>query len=560
MRLVPSIAADQADERKSRGAFFTPSKLASFLAEWAVRAPGEVVLEPSCGEAAILTAVAERGQELGGTPLELCGFDIHSESLEKARRTLADVGAHAELHVKNFFDVPADQRFDAVVGNPPYVRYQSIGEQERIKAQRVALAQGVRLSNQANAWAAFVVHAAAFLKPNGRLALVLPAALLTVNYAASVRLFLLRRFRKVRLVMFEERVFPNVTEEVLLLLAEGPRLLESAAPPQFDVFQVHDIAELPAIAGLPDKSKRTWSPEAATDKWMHALVDAAATNAYELVARSPGFTDLSTWGETDLGAVTGNNLFFTLTRGDVATLELREDEVTRISPPGSQHLRGLTFSKKAFEEMAEEGARVYLFRPDPERLSQGSLRYIEGGERRRVHKAYKCEVRKHWFVVPPVRVPDLFLTYMNHDAPRLVSNGAKVAHLNSVHGVTLNRGLKKLGEELLPLAMLNSATLLGAELVGRSYGGGILKIEPKEADHLPLPTRVTLERVAVPLRVLQQQVGKELRAGRLDEIVQLVDRIVLGEALELSDITIGTLRSARASLVSRRLARGGRSA
>src|SRR4051812_49381628 len=42
---------DGLDKRKARGAFFTPPLLAAFLAEWAVRAPADRVLDPSCGEA-----------------------------------------------------------------------------------------------------------------------------------------------------------------------------------------------------------------------------------------------------------------------------------------------------------------------------------------------------------------------------------------------------------------------------------------------------------------------------------------------------------------------------
>lgn len=51
--------------------------------------------------------------------------------------------------------------------------------------------------------------------------LVLPAELLSVNYAAEVRRFLLQSFERVDLVLFTERVFPDAQEEVLLLLAEG---------------------------------------------------------------------------------------------------------------------------------------------------------------------------------------------------------------------------------------------------------------------------------------------------------------------------------------------------
>ena len=101
--------------------------------------------------------------------------------------------------------------------------------------------------------------------------------------------------------------------------------------------------------------------------------------------------------------------------------------------------------------------------------------YIVEGEAAGVHKAYKCRVRSPWWKVPRVAVPDAFLTYMNHDTPQIVTNRAGVAYLNSIHGVTFAGAHRQLAMDLLPMAALNTVTLLGSELVGRSYGGGILK-------------------------------------------------------------------------------------
>lgn len=75
--------------------------------------------------------------------------------------------------------------YDAVIGNPPYVRYQDVTGAAGAKGMRAAIAEGVRLTGLSSGWAPFTVHAARFLKPEGRLGLVLPAELMTVNYAAS---------------------------------------------------------------------------------------------------------------------------------------------------------------------------------------------------------------------------------------------------------------------------------------------------------------------------------------------------------------------------------------
>jgi hypothetical protein len=158
--------------------------------------------------------------------------------------------------------------------------------------------------------------------------------------------------------------------------------------------------------------------------------------------------------------------------------------------------------------------------------------------------------------VPVGNVPDLLLAYMNQDHPRLVANEARVRVLNSLYGVSLRGGLRRLGRELLPLGFLNSFTLLGAEMVGRSYGGGLLKLEPKEADALPVPAPATLKAVAPRLEAIRAQVAAALAAADAPGATALVDRAVLSEGLGLADEQIEALRLARALLSQRRRARG----
>jgi hypothetical protein len=147
---------------------------------------------------------------------------------------------------------------------------------------------------------------------------------------------------------------------------------------------------------------------------------------------------------------------------------------------------------------------------------------------------------------------------MNHDTPRLVTNCAGVLHLNSIHGVTLKEDLRQIGMELLPMAMLNSLTLLGAELVGRSYGGGILKLEPKEADQLPVPSLEMVREIESPLRDLRPQLARHLQQGQLSEAVQLVDRLLFTRTLKLGHDRLQSLRLARDLMFSRRIARAGK--
>ena len=538
---------DSAKVRKARGAFFTPPALSEFMAEWCLRNATERVFEPSCGEAAFLTAAADRLRGLGAQGTlqdQLSGVEIHADSAAAADVRVAEHGAAATITVASIFDVPAKPEFDAVLGNPPYIRYQAFSGSDRTKANQAALSHGVRFDGLTNSWAPFMVHAAGFLRPSGRLALVLPAELLSVNYAAPARQFLMERFGRVALVVFQERVFPGVLEEVVIVLAEGEGPTDHC-----ELYQAKDASDLSGLQ--PGR----WAPSSNGGKWMAALLPATIAEQYRRLVLDERFGTLNDWGETDLGMVTGNNRYFTMSFDSVREWDIPERELMRISPPSSRHLRGLMFGKQSWDRMRLDHAAVYLFRPTGANLSDGARRYIEHGESLGVQNAYKCRVRSPWWRVPLVKTPDLFLTYMNHIAPRLISNRVGVGHLNSIHGVTLAPGLKRLGMDLLPISAMNSLTLLGAELVGRAYGGGMLKLEPREADSLPVPSVACVRSCGEALRALRPQLARALRTNDIDEVVKHVDKIVLRRGLGLSHCQIDELCEGRVIMCARRLAR-----
>ena len=545
---------DTAALRKARGAFFTPEPLARYMTDWAIRSTTDQVLEPSCGEAAFLLSAVDRLsalQDLEGCDIRphLDGVELHPPSARAARELLRAAGVDANVKVGDFFTVDPTGSYTVVVGNPPYVRYQEFTGESRARSREAALRAGVPLSNLASSWAAFTVHAALFLRKGGRLGLVLPAELLTVNYASPVRRFLLERFASVDLVLFEQRVFPEALEEVVLLLAEG---FDEGPTDHFRVLQARDADDL---AGTP--VVRSWKPEDLDAKWTPSLLSAEAHGAFSTLTHSDHFTSLEQWGDTTLGMVTGNNSYFALSPARVAELGLERSDLVPLSPPGSRHLRGLTLTDGNVCQLGAAGARTWLFRPADE-PSKAARKYIAAGEVAGVNAAYKCRIRSDWWRVPLLEPADLLLTYMNADTPRLCTNRARVHHLNSVHGVYLRPEVKRLAMDYLPLASINSMTLLGAETVGRSYGGGMLKVEPREADRLPMPSSTLVRATRADLAAIRPQMNRLLQAGRLRDAARLMDELLLVGQLGMKRSDVDALQLAHGELTARRLARGGK--
>jgi tRNA1(Val) A37 N6-methylase TrmN6 len=549
---VGTIGQNASARRKARGAFFTPPEIAEFLGRWAVRAPEARVMDPTCGESVFLLAAAERLRDLGASPRaigdQLAGVDLHQPSLDASAGLLRELGAGANLICSDFFDLPTPAQIgdhvgwqDAVIGNPPFVRYQEHRGEARKRSVAVALAQGVPLSGLASSWAATLVHASAFLKPSGRLAMVLPAELLTVGYAEPIRRWLRRRFAVVNLVMFERLQFHDADENVVLLVAHGTGPCDS-----FCLFHVDDADDLAGIHPLDPIGANP----AAEGKWSDLALPLDVRQLFKAVTAR--MTRLDDYGTPELGTVTGANDFFAMSEMTRREFGIAEKHLERISPPGTRHLKGLCFSRAQWEELRLAGERVWLLHPEKTASSRGLSAYLRHGVKLDVPAAYKCTVREPWWRPPVVPVPDLFFTYMSHRYPRLITNGARTTLLNSMHGVRLNDDAPAAAHEALPLLALNSATMLGAEVMGRSYGGGILKMEPREAASLPVPGPDALVKAWRTLSSQSRDLDAALQRGEWWSVVAEVDRVLLKGVLSLRSTQVTAIRDAATLLRVRR--------
>lgn len=551
--IVHSIhPADTPALRKARGAFFTPDEITAHISEWAIRAASDRVMEPSAGDAAFLVAAVQRLRLLdpsSTTIPRVDGVEIHAHSAKIARARVREAGGDPRIKQSDFFLVEPTPSYDAVIGNPPYIRYQDFSGEARTNSRAAALRGGVSLTGLASSWAAFTVQSALFLKQGGRLGLVLPAELLSVNYAAPVRRFLFEKFRSVELVLFDEQVFPEAEADVVLVLADG----FGDGPTDHAIFR--ETANASSLTSL--SAGKTWAPTDPSGKWTGSIVDPNAVEPLRTLLELGAFTDLEFWGDTTLGIVTGNNRYFTLSPERAKHLGLEKSELLPLSPPGSTHLRGLALTTQMLTQLGQAGKSTYLFVPG-EPPSEAARAYIQDGQNTGVDTAYKCRVRKTWYRVPIVRPADLLLTCMNADTPRLTTNSARAHHLNSVHGVYLKDALHNLGTELLPVASLNSITLLNAEMVGRAYGGGILKIEPREADRWAMPAPDLVRQNAERLRKLKPTITRLLQAGKLFDAVALVDSVLLIEPGLVTQERIDHVRRARSELARRRTVRATR--
>lgn len=534
---------DAPERRKRRGAFFTPSKLADFISSRLISEKSNRVFEPSCGEAEFLLASCRRLRELGATEQDVRdhvhGCELHAPSAKAAVDRLRKHGFACQITVGDFLQYQANCSFDVIVGNPPYVRFQVIDEASQREIRRIAERSGIKLSLLSSLWVPFLLHSCEFLSVGGRIGMVLPAELLTVNYAASIRSFLLNRFSRIELFTFEERIFPEVQEEVVLLFAYG---FQSGVSDSISWYQCKDLDS--AYRSAPQERK----PASNGERWTNVLAPDTSLTIVQRLIEDGYLVELKEWGRLSLGSVTGCNSFFVLSKHEVEELGLVDGDWIAACPPGSNHLRKVTFNRDDWLELDGCGMKTRLFWPvNP---SPAACQYIQMGEQRGVSARYKCRKRSPWWRVPVTATPDAFVTYMNAHGPNICANDANVTCVNSVHGLVFNEDMRDVGKCVLPMAAFSSVSLFSAELSGRSYGGGVLKLEPREAKRWLVPSFDHLVDRYDQLMALRDRIDGFYEERRFSSISGCVDAALWKGILE--DDEIDTMRCASDQMRLRR--------
>ncbi|MGB6544284.1 MAG: N-6 DNA methylase, partial [Candidatus Acidiferrales bacterium] len=170
----------ETESPKTLGTYYTHSQIADFLVGWAVRTRHDRVFDPSFGGGVFLRSACKRLRTLGGDPsTNVLGVEID----ERVHRCIADklfdefnIESENLVH-SDFFALPAAtfHGISAIVGNPPFIRYQRFSGETRSRGLLRAREAGVKISELASSWAPFLIHSASLLAVGGRLAMVVPA-------------------------------------------------------------------------------------------------------------------------------------------------------------------------------------------------------------------------------------------------------------------------------------------------------------------------------------------------------------------------------------------------
>ena len=542
IRQLGGIMETQETYQKLRGGYYTPSHIAKYICDWAVSNETKSVLEPSCGDGVFIKSLVERFEQLDRS--ESVQESILGIELDPVEANKASLDNYIEIINSDFFsyyqdDINTKKKFDAIVGNPPFIRYQTFNKEYRDIAFRLMNEKGMFPNKLTNIWIPFLVLCSYALEEDGRLGMVIPAELFQVDYAGETRKFLSDYFDNIVIITFEELLFEGAQQEVVVLLAskqhrnKGIEVIELA--------KGEDINRINLERLNPDVKQLDHTKE----KWTKYFLSSEEINLLRKVRECEELTLTTELFELNVGVVTGQNKFFVLNESVSKEYHLCND-VKRIIGRAEQ-VKGLFFEEEDWKKLKDDKKNVYMFKPalDDGKLSSGAQQYIEWGEEEKYHSGYKCQQRKQWYIVPETWQPEAFMLRQIHTFPKLILNNTDATTTDTLHKVRFLEGIEG---EYVAGAFINSLTFAMSEIIGRSYGGGVLTFEPGE-----------VRKMLIPMRNARQLnlnwIDHNLRTGNINEILEENDRILLEEGCGFTKDEVDAFRRIWIKLRDRRINR-----
>ncbi len=250
--------------RKQLGQCFTGLRTGRLLAALAVRHGQRRIADPMAGHGDLLEAAAERARSLDLDTDELMGVEIEPEAARlgkwRVEQCVREFGFKRGrfIHGDSFSAATWDgsRRFDLVITNPPYVRYQTLSNGAKENGVKLLNAEATRSALERLAvklappqehliWQNLIrsysgladlslpswLLCGLLTAPSGVLALVVPQTWLNRDYARIARYFFLRFFQPLVVVQeFGQRWFKNALVPVSLVVGRRLPMEQAIAP------------------------------------------------------------------------------------------------------------------------------------------------------------------------------------------------------------------------------------------------------------------------------------------------------------------------------------------
>ncbi|MEM5782651.1 MAG: N-6 DNA methylase [Candidatus Aenigmatarchaeota archaeon] len=458
--------------RRSLGQFFTPFRIACFMADWILSNPKNklYILDPATG-----FGIFERALKLQSIAYNKTLFfelwEIDKNISNSLKGIISYINISAEIINNDFLESPWDRIYDGIIANPPYIKHHYIENKKKIY-QNICKKTHFKFSIQTNIYCWFLVKCINLLNDGGKLAFIVPSEFLNANYGEKIKEYLLQTgyIRHLINIHFKENVFDNAITTSVIILAEK-------MAKRSDFINFYNVDNINSLSNLNDflnnhhKTIRNVINLNPKIKWRNYF------NGYKDSIINNKLIPLKNIGRFSRGIATGCNKFFTLTEKEAKEYKIPKKCLLPCVTKAN-HVKDIYFSQKDFEFLKISGKKVYLF--DGERShDKNVLNYISKGEAEGINNRFLTKHRRPWFALEKRVVSKIWVGVFGRNGIKFIWNDSNCITLTCFHVFYPT----SLGEKYLDIFFLYLNTDFSRELIDREkreYGDGLEKFEPND--------------------------------------------------------------------------------
>jgi adenine-specific DNA-methyltransferase len=489
-RVVLGLNRGTREALREKGQFWTPDWVAEAMMAYAYE-DGREVFDPGVGGGAFLRALRKLSQAAS-----FYGMDNDSDVLDEGRRSgLWD--SNCTIENRDFIETSPTRRFHSIIANPPYIRHHRLTEATKTKFREIALRNiGRELDGRAGIHVYFLIQALSMLTDGGRLAFIVSADICEGVYAKRLWDWIDRNFLIEGVVSFDHTAtpFPGVDTNALVLL-----ISRSRPGATLKWIRCHTTCGTKLANAL-----RHLSEAQSCDEYSITEIDKQEALRSGLSRRPStkpdGLFKLRDFATTMRGIATGANEFFFLTGRQVQQLGLPM-EYFRRAVGRTRDVQGDMLTIDDLARLELSGRPTYLLCPPHEELSDSSLpmaNYLRYGEELGLDKRALISTRNPWYKMETRRPPEFLFAYLGRRNARFIRNAASVLPLTGFLCV-YSRSSRQEDIERLWEILRHPSTVENLSRVGKSYGSGAIKVEPRSLEELPIDNSL-IEQIGLEMK------------------------------------------------------------
>jgi adenine-specific DNA-methyltransferase len=484
-RNKPPRAGLEREALREKGQFWTPDWVAEAMVGYLIAGGYDTVFDPAVGAGSFFRAARTVAEETGRNII-LSGTEIDSGALQQAREEGVSESDLHNVQIRDFVLNPPKGPFEAIVANPPYIRHHRLESHVKSELRKFgASVIGKFIDGRAGLHIYFLLRALQLLGIDGRLAFIMPADTCEGVFSLTLWRWITNNYRLEAVITFAPQAspFPDIDTNPIIFM------IKNAKPEEY-FFWVKCTEPY-------TQQLKSWTLSKFNESVGNALSIHRRHVAEGLItglSRAPlgeqvSGPILADFAKVLRGIATGANDFFFLTAKQASALGIPGELL--VSAIGrTRDIPGNEIDLETIESLEAMGRPTLLFSPGGrpmESYPQAVREYLRRGEMMGINKRPLVATRRPWYKMEVRKVPPILFAYLGRRNGRFIRNRAGVVPLTGFLCVYPKRGDSEFIEKLWQV-LQHPDTLAGLSLVGKSYGAGAIKVEPRALERLHLPT------------------------------------------------------------------------